>query len=195
MNTKKVIYFLLRLYDLPYILKSRLQKRLLWQCGENVRIGYNCQFSYPNISIGNNVHIGSKAAFISSISKISISDYTIFGPNVTIRGGDHRMDLIGKHISEISEEDKLSENDKDVIIQEGVWVGCNVTILKGVTVGKGAVVAAGSVVTKSVPPYTIVGGNPAKIIKTRFNDEQIIQHEEILRNRLLAGSKDKIELQ
>jgi acetyltransferase-like isoleucine patch superfamily enzyme len=77
---------------------------------------------------------------------------------------------------------KITGN-KDVIIEDGVWCGCNVTILKGCHIGKGAVVAAGSVVTKNVPPYAIVGGNPAKVIKYRFNEEQIKEHERILRER------------
>ena len=59
-------------------------------------------------------------------------------------------------------------------------VGCNVTILKGVTIGRGSVVAAGAVVTKSCPPYSIIGGVPAKIIKQRFTIDEIVKHEEIL---------------
>ena len=54
-----------------------------------------------------------------------------------------------------------------------MWIGLNVTILGGVTVGDGAGLAAGAIVTKDVPPYAIVGGNPAKIIKYRFSKEQI----------------------
>lgn len=52
-----------------------------------------------------------------------------------------------------------------VIINDNVWIGMNAIILPGVTIGKGAVIAAGSVVTKDVPPYSLVGGNPAKIIR------------------------------
>ena len=55
--------------------------------------------------------------------------------------------------------------DKDVILEENVWVGMNVTILKGVTIGKNSVIAAGSVVTKSIPANCMAGGNPAKVIK------------------------------
>ena len=61
----------------------------------------------------------------------------------------------------------------DIVIGNDVWIGLNVTILGGVTVGDGAVLAAGAIVTKDVPPYAIVGGNPAKIIKYRFSKEQI----------------------
>ena len=70
-----------------------------------------------------------------------------------------------------------------MVIEDGVWMGCNVIVLKGVKVGRGAVVAAGAVVTKDVPPYAIVGGNPAKVIKFRFTDEQILEHERYLKER------------
>lgn len=61
----------------------------------------------------------------------------------------------------------------DVNIGNDVWIGTHSTIMSGVTIGDGAVIANNSVVTKDVPPYTIVGGNPAKVIKQRFTDEQI----------------------
>lgn len=76
--------------------------------------------------------------------------------------------------------EKLPQNDAPVVIEDDVWCGANVTILKGVTIGRGAVIAAGAVVTKSCPPYSIVGGVPAKILKYRFNKEQILQHENTL---------------
>lgn len=67
-----------------------------------------------------------------------------------------------------------------VTIEDDVWTGANITILKGVTIGRGSVVAAGSVVTKSCPPYSIIGGVPAKIIKYRFTVEQVLEHERLL---------------
>lgn len=67
----------------------------------------------------------------------------------------------------------------DIIIKNDVWIGVNSTILDNITIGNGAVIAAGSVVTKSVPPYAIVGGNPAKIIKYRFSDDNIQKLEDL----------------
>jgi len=68
----------------------------------------------------------------------------------------------------------------DIIIKNDVWIGANVTVLDGITIGNGAVIAAGSVVVKDVPPYAIVGGNPAKLIKYRFS-EDIINELEVLK--------------
>ena len=67
----------------------------------------------------------------------------------------------------------------DIIIKNDVWIGANVTLLDGITIGNGAVIAAGAVVVKDVPPYAIVGGNPAKLIKYRFSHDIIEQLESI----------------
>jgi virginiamycin A acetyltransferase len=61
----------------------------------------------------------------------------------------------------------------DIIIENDVWIGANSTIMSGIKIGNGAIVAAGSTVTKDVPPYAIVAGNPAKVVKYRFTEEQI----------------------
>lgn len=162
---------------------AKCHKSVFADCGTNVSVGYNCTFIHSNIHVGNNVHIGSNAHFIASISHIYIGNYVMFGPNVTIRGGNHRIDVVGRYMYDIKENEKLPENDQDVIIEDDVWVGCNATILKGVTIGRGSVVAAGAVVTKSCNPYSIIGGNPAKLIKMRFSENEIIEHEKILYGR------------
>lgn len=67
-----------------------------------------------------------------------------------------------------------------MVVEDGCWIGANVTILKGVTIGRGSVVAAGAVVTRSCPPYSIIGGVPARVIKPRFTAEEIAKHESLL---------------
>lgn len=71
------------------------------------------------------------------------------------------------------------ENDYHVVIGNDVWIGCNCLIIEGVKIGDGAIIGAGAVVTKDVPPYSIVAGVPAKVIKYRFTEEQISSLEKI----------------
>lgn len=82
--------------------------------------------------------------------------------------------------------EKLPENDLPVRIEDDVWVGTGAIILKGVVIGRGAVVAAGAVVTRDVPPYAIAAGVPAKVIRMRWNDEEIAKHEAMLANAAVA---------
>lgn len=145
-----------------------VKKSMLKTCGKDVYIGKGSNISYGNVSVGNHVSIGRNAEFMSTKAEIKIGDYVMFGPHVFMITGDHRIDIPDKYMYEIQESEKLPENDMDIILEGDNWIGANVIILKGVTIGKGAVVAAGAVVNKDVPPYSIVGGVPAKIIKMRF---------------------------
>lgn len=158
-----------------YIFKSSFKNS-----GKNVRFfPLNSTFNYKNISIGNDVFIGDRAYFFSSISNIIIGNKVMFGPNVTIRGGNHSSHIIGKYLFDYKEEDKLSTDDADVIIEDDVWVGTNSTILKGVIIRKGTIIAAGSLVTKSTEEYSVYGGVPAKKIKDRFSPEDLIIHKNL----------------
>lgn len=91
--------------------------------------------------------------FYSTEAPLTIVKKVIFGSNPTIITGDHRIDFVGTFI--MDSHLKLPENDAPVVIEDDVWCGANVTILKGVIIGRGSVVAAGAVVTKSCPPYSI----------------------------------------
>ena len=137
--------------------------------------GCGCIFAYKSIEIGDDVFIGQRAIFLAEKSLIKIGNKIMFGPDVKIMGGDHRMDVIGKFMFDV--KDKRREDDLDILIEDDVWIGTGVTILKGVTVGRGSVIGAGSVLVKSIPPYSIAVGNPARVIKERFNKTQIIKHE------------------
>ena len=102
----------------------------------------------------------------------------MFGPNVTVMGGDHNYSQIGRYMFDV--KDKSPLDDLPVIISNDVWLGAGCTILKGVTIGEGAIVAAGALVLKDVPPFSIVGGVPSKVIKERFTKNELIKHKEML---------------
>jgi len=158
-----------------------LYRRQFAECGENVTFYPTLSdIYYKHVFIGSDVYIGPGASFVAIISRIKIGNKVIFGPNVTIRGGNHSTHIIGKFLADYRTPDKLPEDDQPVIIANDVWVGTGAIILKGVTIGRGAIIAAGAVVNKNVPPYAIVAGVPAKIIKFRWSVEEIMRHEEIL---------------
>lgn len=97
------------------------------------------------------------------------------------------------YVTDITEKSKPIGFDKDVIIEEDVWIGCNVTLLAGVTIGRGTTVAAGAVVSKSMPPYCICGGVPAKFIKFYWTIDQILEHEAKLYPKEERYTRDQIE--
>jgi acetyltransferase-like isoleucine patch superfamily enzyme len=153
-------------------------KMLFKKCGSNVKFGHGCNFSYECLEIGSDVYIGPGATFMSGVSIIKIGSKVMFGPNVTIMGGDHRTNLIGKYMYDVKE--KIPENDKDVLIEDDVWIGANALILKGVTIGRGSVIGAGSIVVNSVPPYSIYVGSPPLKIRSRWDVDTIALHEQKL---------------
>lgn len=157
------------------------KRSLLGKCGKKVKIGKHTRIEgWENVEIGNHVSIGVDCVFLTTRAKVIIGNHVIFGPDVSIITGNHRIDVTGKYIDQITDKDKLDENDEDVVIEGDNWIGAHAIILKGVRVGRGAIVAAGAVVTKSIEPYEIVGGVPAHKIGVRFDESKMKEHESIL---------------
>ena len=178
-----MMYLAARLILLGRRVLSRLLMFVLREafrsCGRNVVFDPFGSYSFETIEIGHDVFIGPGAVFQASDSGIRIGNKVMFGPRVTIMGGDHNSGVIGRFMIEVKE--KRPEDDQPVVIEDDVWVGASATILKGVRVCRGSIVAAGAVVTRDVPCYAVVGGVPARIIKMRFTPEQIAAHEAALK--------------
>lgn len=130
--------------------------------------------------------------------RLKIGKFCSIAWNVTIYlGGNHRMNWIalypfpasGGKWPEVEGVDRYLTTKGDVTIGNDVWVGSDVIIMSGVTIGDGAVIGAGSVVTADVEPYTVVAGNPAKILLKRFTDEQI---EKLLQVKWWDWPEEKI---
>jgi acetyltransferase-like isoleucine patch superfamily enzyme len=115
------------------------------------------------LKIGNNSSIGPYA-YIGCSGYIEIGDNVMMSPRVSIYSENHNFSEASQPMIE------QGVTRSFVKIEDDCWIAANSIILAGVTIGKGSIVAAGSVVTKDVPPYSIVGGNPAKIIKSRIAD-------------------------
>ena len=183
---KKIRNLLLKLSLAPsYIwdaMWAPVWKRSMRHCGKGVYLRPMSSDikGIENMSVGDGTSIPKGSTIYCTRAPLTIGKKVVFGPKPTIITGDHRIDVVGKHIIDVGDEEKLPEQDLPVVIEDGVWVGANVTILKGVTIGRGSVVAAGSVVTKSCAPYSIIGGVPAKLIRMRFTEEEILRHEACL---------------
>lgn len=108
------------------------------------------------VIIGDNVHLGLSNTLIGPVR---IGNNTILAQNIVLSGLNH-----GYSDPDIPIKDQ-KETTATIVVEEDCWIGANSVVVAGVTIGKHSIVAGGSVVTKNVPPYTIVGGNPAKILK------------------------------
>jgi len=114
-----------------------------------------------DVIIGDRTRVGLGNTFIGPIT---VGNDIMFAQNIVLSGLNHGYEDISKSIHD------QPITKAPIIVEDEAWIGANSIIVAGVTIGKHSVVAAGSVVTKTVPPYTIVAGNPARIIK-KYNPE------------------------
>lgn len=150
-------------------------------------------FNLFNVQVGNNTYGALRVVNWNENNILKIGNYCSIAQEVTfILDADHNTNCI----STFPFKNKLLGNilegvsKGDIIVEDDVWIGYRSTILSGVHIGQGAVVAAGAVVSRDVPPYAIVGGVPAKIIKYRFEPEII---EELLKIDYCKLDKNMVE--
>lgn len=131
-----------------------------------------------NICIDENISIGAAATMYATHAKITIKRGFVAATGLKLITGGHERRL-GSFLYSITDANKdFSKGlDQDITINEDVWAGMDVMVLKGVTIGRGCTIAARSVVTHSTPPYSIVAGTPARVIKFYWTIDQILEHE------------------
>lgn len=165
------------------IFRESAIKCSLGSCGKNVHIAEKSDIKgNENIYIGNDVAIGPHSLLWTTDAKIFIKDKVIIGPGLSIITGNHRINIVGKYMADITTVEKEKDDDQDVIIEKDVWIGANVTILKGVTIAEGCVLGGGAVITKSTEPYGIYAGVPGRRIRKRFTEQQLVMHKNMLKN-------------
>lgn len=149
----------LKINKFSHILRAQSGKLIFANCGKNIAIGRKAIIN-KNISIGNRSGIGEKCEILGTCV---IGNNVLMAPECIIHTINHKYMKKNELII-----DQGTTEELPVVIGDDVWIGRRVMILPGVKIGNGAVIAAGSVVVKDVPPYSLVGGNPAKIIKERI---------------------------
>lgn len=179
--------------------KSQFLLKMLDSCGENtellgsidkrakdsiIRIGKDCliegylvtETDESLLTIGDNTYIGG-GTVIDCVKSINIGNDVLISYECILADSDNhstKYSVRKKDLADwkLQKHDWTTTNSKPIEISTGVWIGARAIILKGVTIGEGSIVGAGSVVTKDVPAWTIVAGNPAKIIREIPEDER-----------------------
>lgn len=147
--------------------------------GERVGISSDSIVSKPaNVYLYGNNGL-KKAVVLSNSGKFVMKKNSGASYGLRVSTGNHAR-IVGVPYRVITDKDKPSNMGGDVVIEEDVWIGMNVVITSGVTIGRGSNIGAGSVIRNNVPPYSVVIGNPAKVVGFTFNPSQIIEHERIL---------------
>lgn len=140
--------------------RSALGPFIFAKCGKKVIIRKNAYFgSGREIELGDYSEIGLNAYMTSDIK---IGRHVLMGPNVTILSLNHAFEDPDEPIHL-----QGTTGRRPVVIEDDVWIGTYSILLPGVLIGKGSVIGAGSVVTRSLPPYSVAAGNPARVIRQR----------------------------
>lgn len=165
------------LYKQKYIYPKQSNRYGLF--GENSIINTPVYYTdQKNVFIANNVKIKSGFKLVNYTGRFIVKKYSTISLNCNVVTGNH-IRTVGIPFVLLSSS-HVNDIEKDVIIEEDVWVGVNATLLSGCHLGRGCIVGACSMVNREVPPYAVVVGSPAKIIASVFTLEQILEHERFL---------------
>lgn len=137
-----------------------------------------------NLYMYEHTGIGFGAVIMNWRTKFIMKKYSGAAFGLKVITGNH-MRLKGKFYKQVTDQvkdqiDVNNEYDKDVIVEEDVWIGSNVTLLGGSHIGRGSNIGSGSVVRGNIPPYAVVFGNPAKVVGFTFTPKEIVEHEQSL---------------
>lgn len=144
----------------PYI------KRKLHKVGVNFRLGFFSEINKPQyFSFGKHFYSGPFCLFSTNKNnEVEIGDYVMFGPRCMIQGGNHDISFLGY----MRLNNQIERSKEKITIENGVWLGANVTVVSGSQIGEGSLIGAMSLVNKTIPPFVVAGGVPVKVLKSRF---------------------------
>lgn len=144
-------------------------------------------YNHDNLFLGERVSIGPDSEIMNPRAKFIMKKWSFTARELLVVDGNH-MSIVGIPLIDVRDEDKdrLDVNqkfNKDIVVDEDVWIGARVTLCAGCHINRGSIVAAGAVVTKELPPYSVCGGIPARFIKFKWTIEEILEHETKLYNK------------
>ncbi len=157
-------------------LAERRERKRLRAMDKLERVSEKIRMRYPRYSVGVGSYGVPEVTEFGEESVLRIGSYSSIAAGVQILlGGEHRTDWVSSYpfpamvegLEDITDYDR---SKGDVVIGSDCWICTNAVILSGVTIGHGAIVAAGAMVTRDVPPFAVVGGNPCKFIRWRFDE-------------------------
>jgi len=138
------------------------------------RTKLHCRIDTDRVHVGNGTYGGINILADGDTSQLFIGHYCSIGPEVLfVLDSEHEYKTVSTYPFKtmlIDPSDNEATNKGDIVIEDDVWIGTRATIMSGVNIGQGAVIAACACVTKDVPPYSIVGGVPARVIHYRFHE-------------------------
>ena len=147
----------------PWFVRNAAWRVLLEECGPGVFFDHRVYVKFPRlVSIGSDVSINRGVEFYAGLhgrNRIRIGSNVRIAPNVRFHAAGHDPD-----------HPDYAESGGDIVVEDDCWIGAGALVLQGVRIGRGSVVAAGSVVNRDIPPHSVAGGVPAKVIRTRDVD-------------------------
>lgn len=138
--------------------KTRYMKEVFAECGEGcyIELPFHANWGGKNVHFGNYVYANFNLTMVDD-GHIYVGDNVLFGPNVVVATANHPIDPTLRK--------KGLQYNKDVHIEENVWIGASVVIVPGVRIGKNSIIGGGSVVTKDIPEGVVAVGNPCRVLR------------------------------
>jgi virginiamycin A acetyltransferase len=169
-----VLRSIIRIYQ-----KTKFDKQWRRKNPHNETIIGNRMFPMEIATVGKGSYgiLTIQSLYVTPQEILEIGNYVSIAPEVTfLMGVNHQIDTATTYpfYSKLVQRSSIDASGKgSIIVEDEVWMGTGAMIFSGIRIGKGAIIAAGAIVTKDVPPYAIVGGNPAKLIRYRFSEDII----------------------
>lgn len=155
-------------------------------------------YNSENLILGERAQIGPNSEIMNPRCKFVMKKWSFTARELLVVDGNH-MSIVGTPLIDVRDEDKdrmdvNHEFNKDIVVEEDVWIGARVTLCAGTHINRGCIVAAGAVVTKEMPPYCVCGGVPARFIKFKWSIDEVLEHESILYAENERFTRDELDL-